>query len=360
MLGGVGPVGADEAAAGPAGKPPVPGTDTDANGVRRSLSYLGVHRPGDAAGCSEPEALESMLGRTFAINHYFRSPPETAWAPLRDSMLADKRAGRIPMLSAAAGRTPGYPDDADGQLRAARARLTEIANGARDSYIDAQAAALAALATPVFLRSTWEFDLRYLGSAGAEAFQSAWRHVWTRFQREGAANVAFVWCPTWLAYHDGTARTFYPGDRYVDWIGADGYSRCPDYRSFSSLFAAANVFAIEHGKPFMAAETGVHRLKQQRNLRSGSTEQSAWLDELRRNLDDNRFPNMKALVYFHTDGTNDPLPNHWRVTVPANGPAWRSFRSLAWHPRLKAAAPAPRPSPGARPSQPALLSWRVR
>lgn len=327
-------------AATTAGKPGVPGSYTGPDGVRRSLAYLGVHDPGDVAGCSDPAVLEQVIGRRFAINHHFRSPPESDWAPLRDAMRKDRAAGRIPMLSYAAGKAAGYPDTETGARQAAYARLLEITNGRRDAQIDGQAAALAALGGPAFLRFTWEFDIRYFGTAGATAFLAAWRYVHHRFQRAGATNVAFVWSPTWRAFADSTARHFYPGDRFVDWIAADGYSRCTSYPSFSALFTAANVFAVQHGKPFMVAETGVHRLGRQDDALIGPTAQSSWLDELRTTLAINRFANLKALLYFHVDGDNSPQPNHWRVTTPQDGPAARSFKALAWNPRLKARPPA--------------------
>ncbi|MDT4925852.1 MAG: hypothetical protein QOG01_3565 [Pseudonocardiales bacterium] len=358
LLGGVGA--GPAAAVVEAGRPRIPGSYTDANGVRRSLAYFGIHQPLDVPGCSDPEDLESMLGRKFAINHYFRNPPEAEWGPICDRMQADKNAGRIPMLSYAAGKKPGYREDEEGQKQAALARLIEIADGDRDAYIDGQAVALAALDTPVFLRFTWEFDIRYFGPEGAAALTASWRHVWARFRRQRAANVAFVWCPTWLAFQDRTAVDFYPGDRYVDWVAADGYSRDPDYRSFASLFTAANTFALDHSKPFMVAETGVHRLSKQQNVTSGSTKQSIWLDDLRQNLDDDRFANMKALLYFHTDGNNHPQPNQWRVTIPTNGPAFRSFNSLARNPRLQAIEPAPGSSGYSGRVEPAGLSPRVR
>ena len=190
----------------------------------------------------------------------------------------------------------------------------------------------------------------------AAAHRAAWQHVWTRFQRVGATNVAFVWCPTWLAYQDGTAAHFYPGSSYVDWIAADGYARSPDYRSFPTMFTAANVFALAHGKPFMVAETGVQRLSSQASTTSGRTKQSVWLDELSHALAEGRFANLKALVYFDTDGDNQPSPNAWRVTVPTPGPAIEAFTRLAWNPRLKAmrgpltdaVAPAVTPPPGVR------------
>jgi hypothetical protein len=336
-------------------RPQIPGIATDALGRRHSLAYLGVYQPATIPGCSAPAALETFIGRRFAINHHFRSPPEADWAALRAHLQDDLCAGRIPMVSYAAGKSPGFPDTEAGAQRAAFARLVATAQGERDAYIDGQAAALAALEAPLFLRFTWEFDIRYLGPAGATAFRAAWRHVHARFQRAGATNVAFVWCPTWYAYESGTAARFYPGDRVVDWIGADGYARAPYYRSFAGLFTAAHAFAVHRGKPFMVAETGVQRLSRQDGAIVGRTAQSSWLDELRRVLAADEFTNLKAVLYFDADGDDRPQPNHWKLTVPDHGPAARSFRALAWSPRLTTAAPAWRPAPLVPPVSPRAI-----
>ncbi|MCX6397274.1 MAG: glycosyl hydrolase [Propionibacteriales bacterium] len=326
-LGGLG----DAAAAATVGKPRIPGYYRDAAGRAHSRAYFGLFHARSTPGISEPEELEDQIGRKAVINHCFRQPPETPWAPLRTRMLRDKAAGRIPMLSYAGGETPGIAD----HDQAALARLTEIAAGRRDAAIDGQARALKALGTPVFLRFTWEFDLRYPGPVGVRTHKAAWRHVRRRFQAVGANNVAFVWCPSWLAFSNGRAEAFYPGDTYVDWIGVDGYARSPDYLSFAGMFAKANTFAATRGKPLMVSETGVHR-RAGDDPSSGSTAQSAWLDAVRSQLDQNRFSAVKALLYFHVDGDNQPRPNQWRVTSPLDGPAFRSFTALARHPRLKA------------------------
>lgn len=320
------------AAATTIGKPRIPGYYRDSAGRAHSRAYLGVFNARGTAGISEPGDLESQLGRRFAINHSFRQPPEAPWAPLQERLLRDKAAGRIPMLSYAGGEKPGIADhDA-----AALARLHEIVAGRRDASIDGQARALKALRTPTFFRFTWEFDTRYPGPVGVRAHKAAWRHVVRRFRAVGATNVAFVWCPSWLAFGNGRAAAFYPGDTYVDWIGVDGYARAPEYRSFAALFAAANSFAVTRRKPLMVAETGVHRLTSDSRLPTGSTAQSLWIDAVRNELDANRFSAVKALLYFHVDGDNHPLPNQWRVTTPLGGPALTSFKALARHPRLKA------------------------
>ncbi|MCW2779741.1 MAG: hypothetical protein JWR35_190 [Marmoricola sp.] len=313
-------------------KPRVPGSYRDAAGKVHSLAYFGLFQSGATPGVSEPESLESAIGRQVAINHSFRQPPEAPWAPVRDRMAKDIAAGRIPMLSYAAGEQTGIADHA----AAAMARLRSIAAGGQDAAIDGQARALAALHRPVFFRFTWEFDLRYLGSAGAATHKAAWRRVRDRFERKGATNVAFVWCPSWTAFTNGRAATYYPGNDYVDWIGADGYARTPDYRTFSSMFAKANEFAANHGKPLMVGETGVHRLADQADRTTGTTAQSTWLDGIRANLDQDRFTSVKALLYFHVDGDDNPLPNQWQVSEPVDGPAFTAFQTLAAHPRLQA------------------------
>lgn len=312
-------------------KPRIPSLYRDSRGKAHSRAYLGLFDAGSTPGVSVPETLEAKIGRKVAINHCFRQPPDAPWAPYRARMLADKKAGRIPMLSYAGGEKPGITDHDE----AALARLKEIASGARDKQIDGQALALKALATPVFFRFTWEFDIRYLGPAAVKVHKAAWRRVHKRFKALGATNVAFVWCPSWLAFGNGRAAAFYPGDTYVDWIGVDGYARSPDYRTFYQLFASASGFALKHRKPLMVCETGVHRLSHQQNAKS-STSQSTWIDGLRSDLSRGRFSNVKALLYFHVDGDNHPLPNQWRLNHPISGPAFRSFKSLAHHPRLKA------------------------
>lgn len=325
-------LGEDAVAATTVGKPRIPSYYRDSAGRAHSRAYLGVFNARGTAGISEPGDLENQLGRRFAINHSFRQPPEAPWAPLQERMLRDKSAGRIPMLSYAGGEKPGI-DDHDA---AALARLQEIVAGKRNAAIDSQARALKALRTPVFFRFTWEFDTRYPGPLGVRVHKAAWRHVVKRFRAVGATNVAFVWCPSWLAFGNGRAEAFYPGDTYVDWVGADGYARFPDYRSFASMFARANSFAVAHRKPLMISETGVHRLNTDAHLMTGPTAQSAWIDAVRKELDANRFSAVKALLYFHVDGDNHPLPNQWRVTSPLGGPALTSFRALARHPRLAA------------------------
>lgn len=261
---------------------------------------------GNDAGSSEPEALESKIGHKLGINHSFQHAG-TALPSTR--IQTDINNGRIPMISWGAGD---------------ESRLQQIVDGVHDTEIEGQAQKLAAFSAPIFLRFTWEFDLRYTNT---ELFKDAWQHVHGKFAQ--ATNVAFVWCPTWRAYREtDKAVPFYPGNTYVDWIAADGYARPnpdkPDYnyRPFNLMFDTAHQFAVDHGKPFMVGETGVHRA-------DVNPVQAEWLNATR-SVVKSSYPNLKAFLYFHRDG--DDIDNRWRVTVPDGGPAQIAFANYAADP----------------------------
>ncbi|HET6297703.1 MAG TPA: glycosyl hydrolase [Kribbella sp.] len=271
-------------------------------------AHLGAYvYAGNELGLSQPEALESQIGHQLGINHSFQ---HGAPSVLTARIQADIDAGRIPMISWAAGD---------------QAELGKIDLGQKDDWIDAQAQALAAFCVPMFLRFTWEFDLRYTDTA---LFVRVWQRVRDHF-RTVAPNVAFVWNPTWRAFSEtDKAVPFYPGNDYVDWVAADGYARPkPDkpeyhYRAFADMFADAHAFAVSHGKPFMVGETGVHRDE-------ADPRQASWLNTTR-TVVKAQYPALKAFLYFHVDG--DDLDNHWRVTVPPGGPALQAFRAYATDP----------------------------
>lgn len=283
--------------------------------VPPSGAYFGIyHYIGNDNGISGPEALETKIGRTFAINHCFQPVDVLFVTEHRARALTDIAAGRIPMISWAAGN---------------ETRLGEILAGTHDDWIAEQVTGLAALGVPVLMRFTWEFDLRYLDTG---LFTDVWRYVRWKFTA-GAPNVEFVWCPTWRAYREtNKADAFYPGDQHVDWIAADGYARRnlekPDYhyRDFRLMFDTAHRFSVDHGKPFMVGETGVNR-------DDVNPVQAAWLTATHTAILD-EFPNLKAFLYFHRDGSEED--EHWRIDVPDGGPAQDAFTAMATDPYFSA------------------------
>jgi hypothetical protein len=159
---------------------------------------------------------------------------------------ARTRAGMAPMISWNLTMTDGA-----------------VTDGLNDAYIKAQADAVRSYAKPVVVRLDWEMNADWYPAwnepgVSPTAFIASWQYVYRIFQKEGAANAAFVWCPTlWNGPGGLSPSAWYPGDRYVDWIGVDAYPQSA-VESYILTGPAGlddqEAFAAQHGKPMMVAE----------------------------------------------------------------------------------------------------------
>lgn len=254
---------------GPAGKPSVPSWG----------SYLGafVNPAGISGNNAEEKAtqvppFEQEIGRKLAVDHHYEAFHDSAFPDGAET--ADAQKGRITMVSWECG------NDAD------------VIAGTDDSIIKTFADEIKAYGQSLFLRYYWEMNLdthpQCLGSLGPYGYIQAWQHIWNIFHTEGVTNAAWVWCPNIGAFSDGDDQRYYPGDKYVDWVCADGYS---DTNSdFAKLVAPMYQRWGDSGKPLMLGEYGACP-----NL------QTTWFDEIP-GLLQNRYPNLKALVYFDAPG----------------------------------------------------------
>jgi beta-mannanase len=104
----------------------------------------------------------------------------------------------------------------------------------------------------------------------AADFKAAFRRVVTIFRSRGAKNVIFTWQATDWAFRVGpsarvAAAKWYPGDAYVDVIGADAYNwyTCGEgkakWNSMKTLLDPVIRFARAHGKQVSLPEFGVLR-----------------------------------------------------------------------------------------------------
>jgi Glycosyl hydrolase family 26 len=204
----------------------------------------------------------------------------------------------------------------------------QIAAGVYDSVFEDAALQLKALHRPIMLRWFPEMDGSGYRSivASPRSFIAAWRHVHNIFVRAGATNVIWVWCPNALHFAFGVAQSYYPGSRYVDWIGADGYNWAPKlarapWRSFASIFGTFYRWGASTGKPLLVGEFGV--------LERRPGEKAAWYRQTDVELR-TMFPDIKALVYFNSDqGGYD-----WRINTSASSLA--AFRAFANDPYFRA------------------------
>ena len=205
--------------------------------------------------------------------------------------------------------------------------LQHITNGGWDRYIKRFALDVRAAQVPIVLSFGHEMngDWYHWGNTFVtpRTFKAAWRHVHHVFAKLRVHNVTWCWdVNVWLPGFTGksnygitSARRWWPGARYVDWIGLDAYYEVPG-ETFRSLFqyCLGALHGISH-KPVLIAETGAaegpFQAQQIRSLFSG----------LRRN-------NVIGAVYFNS---NLNVRYKWRIEgQPAAIAAFRAgARSLA-------------------------------
>lgn len=287
---------------------------------------LGVFTPGAPGDPSRLDDLAQCLGRMPAIVMWYQAwgNDYSAFNPrLLDEVAA---RGGAPMISwepwnPAAG-TADQPDFS----------LSRIAAGRYDDYIDEWAIGLAAYAKPVFLRfahemnGTWYPWAATINGNTPDDYLTAWRHVRERFATAGAANVRWIWSPN-VEYDGSTPLTdLYPGDDLVDWIGVDGYN-WGTTQSWSSWQPLEDVFGPTYdtvrrltGLPIMISETA-----------SGEQggDKAAWIEDAFLNALPNRFPAVRALVWFDENKETD-----WRVDSSEGAAA--AFQRVAIDPSVQA------------------------
>lgn len=262
--------------------------------------------------------LESEIGRPFDIDHRF-FPFGNSFGDL--SMVKwDLANGRIPMITLG-------PGDAQ-----------DIANGQRDTYLRDQAEKIAGLSGKVFFRFFHEMDGDNHKSLAhsPSTFISAWRRVHGIFDRAGADNAVFVWCPTAWGFDEladsPRPQEFYPGDRYVDWVAADAYNWFPKradsrWRSLRHRLEPFYEWAITKQKPIMVAEYGVMEDTGQPpeypNAHPGR--KAYWLASIQANIPQ-KMPAIQAIVYYDTERTYP-----WNVrSSDSSIAAFRTMANSSW------------------------------
>jgi hypothetical protein len=242
--------------------------------------------------------LERKLGRKLAIDHTFVPwQAKLGWQPAWDFS-----QGRTPLISF------GFGGD-----------TVQVAAGRHDAYLRSLAGQVRALGGPVLLRYAYEMD----GPANRDWIHSgpdyvaAWRHVHDLF---AGLPVAWVWAPNASAFdHPAAVEAYWPGDRYVDWIGADAYNwygcrNRTDWRGFGQLFGSFYDWGSKRDKPLMIPETGSTEDP------ANPTRKRDWYVAAGGALKD--MPRVRAVVFF--DSSN-PCP-WW---VDSSRQSLDGFRTLA-------------------------------
>ena len=214
--------------------------------------------------------------------------------------------GAIPMFNWSTNSTPFREVDPN-------YRLSAIISGRYDDYIRYFAQEAKAWGHPFFLRLDWEMNGYWFpwsdtanGNRRGE-FVRMWRHVHDIFTEVGANNVSWVWCPNVnIGGELQPLKQVYPGDRYVDWTGLDGFNwgirhGSPGWLSFHQVFRKTyrQVVRLAPSKPMVIAETA--------STEKGGS-RPAWIRNAL-NVVPSQYPKVRGLMWFDVNdrGTNWPI-----------------------------------------------------
>ena len=88
-------------------------------------------------------------------------------------------------------------------------------------------------------------------------WRAAWRHVVTLFRKSGASNVTWLWNLSGESRATGRLRDWWPGARYVDWVGIDGYYFTPADTFKTVIGRTVKDVRKFTRKPILVSEVGI-------------------------------------------------------------------------------------------------------
>jgi hypothetical protein len=178
--------------------------------------------------------------------------------------------------------------------------LRLIQRGRYDRYIRESARAAAAWGKPSLVRfahemyGTWYPWARGVAGNNSYRIKAVWRRVVRIFREWGADNVQWVWTPNVNTGGEFPFRDLYPGDRWVDWVGFDGFNWAlrGEWNSFTDIVDNTyEELAKLTSRPMIVGETGSSE---------GGGDKAAWISSaLRREIP--KLPRIRAVVWFDAE-----------------------------------------------------------
>jgi mannan endo-1,4-beta-mannosidase len=207
-------------------------------------TYVGVFTPRSPksyAGVSEFTARTGVRPALVAYYSGWREPFQAGFAA------SAARHNALPLV----------------QMDPTNVSVAAIAAGKYDAYLRSYASAVKAFRGRVILSFGHEMNGRWYSwgytNTSPAVFVAAWRHIVDVFRQQGARNVTWLWTVN-IVDKDGripNPARWWPGRRYVTWVGIDGYYYEPSW-TFASLFGPTIKDIRELTlDPILIAETGV-------------------------------------------------------------------------------------------------------
>jgi PA14 domain/Glycosyl hydrolase family 26 len=210
-----------------------------------------------------------------------------------------------------------------------------ILQGNHDAFINQVASQVASWNKRVIIRFAWEMNSNWMtwspdryGNTPQKYIQ-VWRKIVDMFRTQRATNAEWAWCPN-VKGPGGTPdqrpfTDYYPGDSYVDWLGADGYNMAASNGNpwinydVTTQAAYTELAAIHPSKPIMWGEIGCH---------DAPGNKAAWFTQMR-NTVETRQPRLKAIAYW-----NRNLDLNSKIDRPAS--ALPAYQAMATDPYFNA------------------------
>lgn len=275
--------------------------------LSRHLAY-GAFAAGFPGGGLQITQLEHELGAHVAVASSYQGFGDVF--PDQNE-LAEANAGHALLISWDMGST-------------AATRFTTFTAGSHDSYLAKVASAVAEFGQPIYLRpwpemnGDWTaFQPTVTGSKPAGGtpaqFIAAWRYVVNFFRSHGATNARWVFNPTSDTYAGTTdVRGIFPGSRYVDVLGLDGFNwgtgGAFQWTSFQQIFKTqySRLVDLDPGAPVWICEFGSKEPAENDGAPIDPTASKAnWYSAM---LSSTAFPAVQVAVFFDIDKERD-----WRV-----------------------------------------------
>ena len=241
-------------------------------------TIIGVYADADGQDSERDlDAFNAALGEKVGIDNNYEP---FAWRKGTLEMSAYAiQLGIAPMISWSAG------DGHGGCIL-----YSVITGGAYDSVLKREAARVAAMGVPVYLRLFYEPTNLY-EDAGCQGknpkkFIAAYRYVVRFFRAAGATNAKWVWALCHAAYADGSWPAWYPGREYVDEAGEDVYDTVSGSLD-PPVFPGNGLCSSGIDKPQMISEAGA----------IGARDQRVWLNSVKVAC-----PNLSAFLYWDARG----------------------------------------------------------
>jgi beta-mannanase len=154
----------------------------------------------------------------------------------------------------------------------------------------------------------WWAELGFPRYVGPETFKAAYRRVVDRVRARGATNVIWVFHfmnYSMPQYEWNLIRNYYPGSKYVDWLGMSLYGQQyveDPWSSFEPLldWPITEITTLDPTKPVMLAEWGIGEFPQ-----FGS--KPGFIKEAFKVMQ--QFPALKAAVFWNERWQNEPSVN---------------------------------------------------